>query len=72
MQRPEHHHPAKKLDPAMAKTTETYPGHGDPGLSNKEQMEHTAGQPDKWPQRPDVPVKQNAGPWPLFGGKIAD
>lgn len=36
-------------------------GVSDPGLSNKTEMSRTAGQPDKWPQRPDVPVEDSDG-----------
>jgi hypothetical protein len=65
MNRPEHHHPGNKLDPAMPGTTETYPGHADPGLSNKTANGRTEGQPDKFPQRPDVPVRKSKSDGPL-------
>lgn len=46
-------------------------GVSDPGLSNKTEMSRTAGQPDKWPQRPDVPVEKSktvGGGEMLLGG----
>jgi hypothetical protein len=57
--RPSHHHPASKLDPAVPEGDNRFAGHADPGLSGKTEMEHTSGQPDTWPQRPDVAVAES-------------
>lgn len=59
--KPEHHKTAKGLEPVKgeADTAEAFPGHADPGLSNKSMNGKTDGQPDKWPQRPDVPVRKS-------------
>ena len=61
MMRPKHHHPANGMDPVVgqADTAEQFPGHADPGLSNKTMNGKTDGQPDKRPQRPDVAVAKS-------------
>lgn len=73
---PKHHHQGNKFDPATGSSdnAETYPGHADPGLDATEQMGHTAGQPDTWPQRPDVsvPKAKVAAGGPNLLGRIPD